>query len=183
MNAPDRLAPLPDHARTEAQQRVVQAIVEGPRQAFGGPFLPMLRSPDLTDRLQRVGEYLRWGSHLPGNLRELAILTVVRRWNQPVEWAAHVEAGAAENLTVEQMRAIADGRRPEGTPVEQALYDFCIRLLDKHRVDEPSYRLLFDAIGEVAMVDLVGLCGYYVTMSMTLNVFQPDDEVGNRFLV
>jgi hypothetical protein len=40
----------------------------------GGPFNAWTRSPDLSNRLQNVGEYIRYRTSLPLRLNEFAIL-------------------------------------------------------------------------------------------------------------
>ena len=55
----------------------------------GSPFNPWLRSAELADRLQRVGEYLRFRSLLPARLNEFAILITARQWDSQYEWHAH----------------------------------------------------------------------------------------------
>jgi 4-carboxymuconolactone decarboxylase len=39
-------------------------------------------------------------------------------------------------------------------------------------VSAPNYKRAVDAFGEQGVVDLVGVCGYYMLVSMTLNVFE-----------
>ena len=58
---------------TSAQKEVHDEIVAGRRGRFGGPFQILIRAPEACRHLQRLGEYLRWGSSLPPALSELAI--------------------------------------------------------------------------------------------------------------
>ena len=46
----------------------------GPRKSLSGPFNAWLRSPELADRLRKVGEYIRFNTSLPHRLDEFAIL-------------------------------------------------------------------------------------------------------------
>lgn len=43
----DRLGPLPFAAMSAAQQVAAQAVIDGPRGALYGPFVPLVRSPEL----------------------------------------------------------------------------------------------------------------------------------------
>ena len=56
--------------------------------------------------------------------------------------------------------------------VERIVYDFVTEYLDTNRVAAPNYKRAIDAFGEQGVVDLVGVCGYYMLVSMTLNVFE-----------
>ena len=62
------MPPLADAELTPAQMAAKAAIIDGPRGRFEGPFVPLLRSPDLMGRLEKVGEYLRFGSGLSGEV-------------------------------------------------------------------------------------------------------------------
>ena len=76
--AAERL-PLPaDADMTPAQREAAQALIAGPRKGVYGPFLPLLRSPALLDRVARTGEYLRFESALDARVRELVTCAVAR---------------------------------------------------------------------------------------------------------
>ena len=64
MSHVDRMPPLAPAAMAEAQRRAADELAAGPRGGVKGPFIALLRSPELMDRLQRVGEYLRFRSAL-----------------------------------------------------------------------------------------------------------------------
>src|SRR5262245_36063992 len=57
----DRMPPLPAGSMNESQRKVAEELTNGPRGGVKGPFIPALRSPDLVDRLGKLGEYLRFG--------------------------------------------------------------------------------------------------------------------------
>src|SRR5687768_2418011 len=81
-----RLPPIPSEQLTPDQEAAVQEMVAGRRGAVIGPFIATLRSPELTRRLQRLGEYLRYDAALPEKLREMTILLTAREWTQGFEW-------------------------------------------------------------------------------------------------
>ena len=54
----DRMPPLAAEAMSEAQRSAVAELAAGPRGGVRGPFIALLRSPELMRRLQKVGEYL-----------------------------------------------------------------------------------------------------------------------------
>ena len=64
--AADRLPPLTEDQMTPAQREAAAEISAGPRGAVIGPFAPLLRSPELMTRLQKVGEYLRFEARSTG---------------------------------------------------------------------------------------------------------------------
>ena len=78
--AAERFPELTQENMTPQQKQVVESIMSGPRKSLSGPFNAWLRSPDLGDRLQKVGEYIRFKTSLPPRLNEFAILIAARYW-------------------------------------------------------------------------------------------------------
>ena len=76
---------LTEATMTARQREAHQGIVSGPRKGAAGPFNALLRSPDVADRVQRVGEYVRFQTTIPAPLNELAILITGRFWNAQFE--------------------------------------------------------------------------------------------------
>jgi len=166
----DRLPPIPENDWSEAQRRVAEAIIAGPRGALVSPFVPMLRSPELTEHAQRMGEYLRYRSAIGQRLSELAILVTARQWSQQVEWSIHAPIALREGLSVETVEAIADGRRPRDMKSDEALvHDFSIELHRNRSVSDKTWNDAVAAFGEQGAVDLIGVNGYYAFLSMVMN--------------
>ena len=169
----DRLGPIPLEDMTDAQRAAAQAIIEGPRGAVYGPFIPLLRSPDLMEYAQRMGEYLRYRSAIGVRLSELAILVTARVWNQQVEWAIHAPIAAQMGIPPGVIKAIARRDRPQGMLVdEEVVYDFCMELHRDKGVSDRTYADALALFGEHGVVDLMGLNGYYTFLAMVMNTAQ-----------
>ncbi|HUN26223.1 MAG TPA: carboxymuconolactone decarboxylase family protein [Steroidobacteraceae bacterium] len=167
----DRLPPIPPNELTAAQQRAADALVSGRRGALFGPFVPMLRSPELLDRAQRLGEYLRYESAIPLRLRELAILITARHYRQGYEWHVHAPAALQAGLSERVVRALAAGMRPESAlPDEAVVHEFCLELHTRHAVSDATYAAALALLGEHGVVDLTAVCGYYALLALLLNV-------------
>jgi 4-carboxymuconolactone decarboxylase len=135
-----------------------------------GPFVPLLRSPELLRRTQRVGEYLRFHSALPTRLSEMAILVAARHWCQRYEWAIHSAIVREAGLAAAVIEAIAEGRRPIGmADDEAALHDFCQELLQRQSVSDSTYADAVARCGEWSVIDTVGILGYYSLLAMVMN--------------
>jgi 4-carboxymuconolactone decarboxylase len=168
--ADDRLPPLPAGKYNEVQRKAVQEFVRERRQPVFGPFVPLLRSPELMLTAKSMGDYLRFRSALPSRVRELAVLVVCREWTQQVEWQIHSPLALQAGLSREVVDAIADGRRPETLASdEQVAYDLSIEILRNHRVSDDTYRKAVAAFGEQGVVDLLGLNGYYALLAVVMN--------------
>ena len=176
----DRLGPLAPDQLSDAQQAAAQAIIDGPRGALYGPFVPLLRSPELMQCAQQLGEYLRYRSAIGTRLSELAILVTAREWNQQVEWAIHAPIAQRCGIAGEVIAAIAQRRRPPNMLVDEELvYDFCIALHRDKRVSDAVWADALAQFGEKGVVDLMGINGYYTLLAMVMNGSQtavPESE-------
>jgi 4-carboxymuconolactone decarboxylase len=169
----DRLGPMTMEQMDQAQRTVAQAVIAGPRGALYGPFVPLLRSPELMECAQRMGEYLRYRSAIGTRLSELAILVTARQWNQAVEWAIHAPIAVQTGLSELAVQAIAARRRPDDMKQDEAeVYEFCIELHQHQRVSDATYARVLARHGERAVVDLMGINGYYTFLSMVMNAAQ-----------
>jgi len=169
----DRLPPLPDSELDQAQRDAKAAIINGPRGVFEGPFIPLLRSPDLMGRLEKVGEYLRFGSQLSPRIREFAILIIARDYSQQTEWGIHHPIALKTGLAPATIEAIAEGRRPAALAEdEQAAWDFLLELRLHHAVSGASYAAAKSHFGESGIIDLTAIAGYYTLLAQVLNVAQ-----------
>jgi 4-carboxymuconolactone decarboxylase len=168
-----RLPPLPDDKLTDAQRKVVEAIKSGPRGRVGGPFPALLRNPDLAGRVAHLGELLRFGTSLPPRLSELAILVTARTWKAQYEWYAHAKLARQGGLSDAIIEAIRRNEKPTGMqPDEAAVYNLCTELHRTHGVSDQTYATARDLFGEAGVVELIAISGYYVLVSMVLNVAQ-----------
>jgi 4-carboxymuconolactone decarboxylase len=167
----DRMPPLTDDQMDDAQRRAAAALVAGPRKGVFGPFVPLMRSPELLDRMQRVGEYLRFGNSLPPKLNELAMLLVARHTTNQFEWAVHHPNAVKAGVARATLDLIEQGRDPVGMPEdEEMVCDFCTELLRGFQVSDATYARVLKAFGERGIMDLVGTVGYFVAICMAMNV-------------
>ena len=156
-----------------AQKSMYDAIMAGPRHSIEGPFNAWLRSPDLGNRLQRVGEYLRFDTTIPHNLNEFAILITATEWHCGFEWYAHYPLAIKAGLGEAVAKDLQEGRRPAGMSADETMvYDFATQLHRQHTVSDAVYKAMVARFGEQGVTDLIGLLGYYDIVSMTLNVAQ-----------
>jgi 4-carboxymuconolactone decarboxylase len=166
-----RFAELTPATMTPRQRESYQAIVSGPRQGARGPFNALLRSPEVADRVQKIGEYIRFQSSIPAALNEMAILITGRFWGAQYEFWAHSQLARTAGLPDAIIDAIAQGRRPAAMSDDQRIvHDFCTELFRDKAVSDASFRAAVERFGEQGVIDLIAASGYYSIVSMVLNV-------------
>jgi len=167
----DRFKPLTWDQMTPEQRTMTMNVLTGPRRGLGGPFNVLLRSPEMGDYAQKLGEYARFRPAVPAKLRELAIIVTARHWTAHYEWYAHRRAAAQEGVKEDIITAIANRKRPVGMqPDEEVVYNFANELLETKQVSDIAFKAVVDRFGEKGAVDIIGVMGYYQMVSMLLNV-------------
>ena len=142
-----------------------------------GPFIPLLKSPELMTHVGAVGEYLRFRSALVPRLSELAILITAAHWRQQYEWDVHAPLALQAGLPQSALDAIWKGDSPGDLDTQQqAVYDLCTAV---HR-DRTVFPALHDravaALGEQGALDAIAICGYYALLAMVLNSQRSTDS-------
>jgi 4-carboxymuconolactone decarboxylase len=169
--AQERL-PMPhDAAMNDAQRAAAQSLLNGPRKGVYGPFLPLLRAPQLLDRIAKTGEYLRFESVLDGRIRELATCAVARHTSNQFEWVMHAPLAVKAGVTAETIAALAQGARPKHLSFEEeAALDFVRELMTTHGVSDQTYKQVLTHFGEQGVVELSTLVGYFTMVCWVMNV-------------
>jgi len=167
----DRFPPLTWEQLTPAQRTMAEHLLNGERGGLNGPFNVLLRSPEMGDLAQQFGAAARFHSSLPKKLNELAIMITGRYFTSQYEFQAHHRLALEAGLSPAIADAVAEGRRPTGMSKEEAIvFDFCWELLTTKQVSDANFKAAKDAFGERGIVDMIGVMGWYSTVSMALNV-------------
>ena len=164
--------PMPaNETMTPAQREAADALIAGPRKGVYGPFLPLLRSPQLLDRVAKVGEYLRFESVLDARIRELVTCAVARHVSNQFEWLMHEPLALKAGVAAATLDALRAGARPRALPAdEEAALDFTRELLATNGASEATYAQALQAFGEQGLVELATLIGYFAMVSWLMNV-------------
>jgi 4-carboxymuconolactone decarboxylase len=169
-HAQDRLPPIPSDKLTDAQKHAIDEFKVARSVDISGPFVAMLRSPEVMSRARAMGDYLRFRSSLPPRLSEFVILLTARRWTQQYEWNAHQPLALQGGLKADLVKAIAEGRRPPAMAEdEDAIYTLWQEVQKNDGVSDASWSRAVAAIGEQGVVDVLGITGYYTMLAMVMN--------------
>jgi 4-carboxymuconolactone decarboxylase len=168
--AQDRMPPIPTAQLTDLQKQAMAEFAAARGGDVGGPFVPLLRSPEVMNRARAMGDYLRFKSTLPARLSEFVILLTAREWTQQYEWEAHSRLALKAGVSAETVEAIAQGRHPEHLTEDEAiLYDLATELQHHKSVSDGTYARAVARYGEQGVIDAVGITGYYTLLAMVLN--------------
>lgn len=167
-----RLAPPDPAALTDDQKRVHALIASGPRGQVRGPLALWLHRPELAEAAQALGAYCRYGSSLAPRLSELAILTMAVAWKAEFEWFAHKAIGLKAGLSPELVEALRTGAPLVFADAEEeTVHAVTDTLVRTRTLPLALHDSALAILGRDRLVDLVGICGYYSLISMTLIAF------------
>ena len=92
---------------TAEQKKAVDEFKAARNADISGPFVPLLRSPEVMNRARAMGDYLRYKSVLPPRLSEFLIILTAREWTQNYEWDAHASLALKAGVSPDTVNAIA----------------------------------------------------------------------------
>jgi len=163
------------------QKSVYDEAIAGKRGSAPAPMMAWLNSPEMARHAARLGEQLRFNTMFPPKLSEIAILVTARHWTAHYEWWAHKRLALKGGLDEKIIDDIRDRRTPSfDDPRAAMIYDVAKSLHEGHGLAQPLYDAAIAELSERGVVEIIGLCGYYTMVSMTLNTFEfglPDGEV------
>ncbi len=160
------------------QRQVYDDIVNGPRGKVVGPLRIWLNNPKLATCAQKLGAYARYGTSLDNSLSELAIITTGRVWSSKFEWEHHAPLAIKAGISEKNVKIISRAFRPVfDDEIEQIVFDFAAESNILKNVNDKTFSTAMNKLGQTKVIDIVGICGYYSLISMTLNVFNvPNDS-------
>jgi 4-carboxymuconolactone decarboxylase len=176
-----RFKPLAADEWTEEQRRVADSLTRSPRGSVRGPYVPLIYSPELADRMRHLGDFIRFDGVLPPRLKEIVIFAVARHWSVDFMFAIHRRMSAELGLERAIVDAIASGARPAAlSPAEAAAYDLARELVRTGRVGDAIFAAARRHFAERGVIELVAFVGYYTSLAMILNTaeIEPPDGAG-----
>jgi 4-carboxymuconolactone decarboxylase len=145
------------------------------------PMMAWLNSPEMARHTTRLGSFLRFNTMFGPKLSEIAILVTARHWTSHYEWYVHKGLALKAGLDPKIIDDIRDRRTPVfDDPKAKMIYDVAKSLHEGHGVAKSLYDDAVKLLSERGIVEIIGLCGFYTLVSMTLNTFEfglPEGEV------
>ena len=176
-----RLKLLSPSEMSPDQKETYDESIAGKRGAPPAPMMAWLNSPEMAHHATRLGGVLRFDTTFPAKLSEIAILVTARHWTSHYEWYAHKRLALKGGMDPKIIEDIRDRRTPNfDDPKGQMIYDVARSLQEARGLSKALYDEAIKVLTLRGLVEIIGLCGYYTMVSMTLNTFEfdlPEGEV------
>jgi 4-carboxymuconolactone decarboxylase len=176
-----RLKLLSPGEMNEDQKQTYDESIAGKRGRAPPPMMAWLNSPEMARHATRLGAFLRFDTVFPAKLSEIAILVTARHWTSHYEWYAHKRLALKGGMEPAIIEDIRNRRTPRfDDPKGQMIFDVAKSLHEGHGLSKALYDEAVKVLTVRGLVEIIGLCGYYTMVSMTLNTFEfdlPEAEV------
>ncbi len=165
--------PLPDLEELNAQQCAIRDEIVRARGSIEGPLRAWLHSPELALCAERLGRFCRWGTVLSAAETEVVILVVAAHHDCAIQQQLHEPLARQAGLSEATVAAVRSRLAP---PLEDArlaaLYQVATQLLATHRIEQPIFDNARQVLGMQALVEALGIIGYYTFVASTCNAFE-----------
>jgi 4-carboxymuconolactone decarboxylase len=163
--------PLMTPATMTPEQLTLAEAIAGKRSGvIRGPWAQIIRNPRLCALAAAYGDYLRGETSVPPRLAMIAVLMTARHWCAEYMWAAQQARAKESGLAPALIEAIRTGQRPAlDDAADKAVYDLVAELYDKRAISDAAYAAAEKALGDVALVELLNIAGFYTTLAMVIS--------------
>ncbi|MDA1189140.1 MAG: carboxymuconolactone decarboxylase family protein [Chloroflexi bacterium] len=162
----------------ESQQPIYDRIAST-RGTIPNVFKALMNSPEATEVVAAVGEYLRYKCPVDGAIRETAILATAREMNNQYEWSQHEPVARSVGVRDEVIDAIRSGKAPMGLPAKEGVFVQAAKEMVKSGVlTDRTFQAIEHLLGTRQTVDFVVLVGYYSMLSRCIHTLGVELDEG-----
>lgn len=142
-----------------------------------GPYVPLLHHPQLADRIERLGGYLKFDGILPRDRYQFVVLAFAHEVGADFERRDHVRHAVHAGVPQEVIDAIGAGT---AIPAPYTDLAAAVRSTLAYRdlPQDVQDRIVAD-VGTKGLVEVITLCGLYALIAMVSAAFDvPVTEAG-----
>jgi 4-carboxymuconolactone decarboxylase len=163
------MAPLPfDPAKPDANGRAVFERLKAHRAAqgapFSGPYLALMNHPDLAEKIEALGYFLKFDGALPRETYQFTVLHVAEACGADFEWHDHVEHARAAGIPEAVIDAVRSRSKITEEPYATAL-PVIAAAFKWQDVPQAAQDAAIARFGVKAFVELVVVTGFYQMFS------------------
>jgi 4-carboxymuconolactone decarboxylase len=177
-----RLTPITSKDQVPAKDHAIVDSIIGSRGALQGPFSMFLHCPEFAGRAAHLGAFVRFEGSLDMRARVLAAMTAAREFEAEYVWGAQTGGARRQGVPESTITAIREKHTRGMAPEDAQVVEFTQQLLQKHRVDDATFKAIQERFGNEGLIELTGAIGYYSMLAMTVNACQLEAASGAEVL-
>lgn len=161
---PFNSATLNGHDKDIYEKMVAKRKSQG--APFDGPYAALMNHPELCEKIEALGYYLKFEGHLPRDVYQFVVLSVAKETNTVFEWKDHVKHALAAGLPQEVIDSIYEKGLSAGytDPYRVAAGVLKATLVWKN-IPENTQAEAIKEYGMYGFVEIVVLSGFYQMFS------------------
>jgi 4-carboxymuconolactone decarboxylase len=177
-----RLTPITSKDQVPTKDHAIVDSIVGSRGALQGPFSMFLHCPEFAGRAAHLGAFVRFEGTLDARVKVLAAMAAAREFEAEYVWGAQTGGARRQGVPESTITAIRE-KHTRGLPPEDAqVVEFTQQLLQRHRVDDATFKAMQERFGNEGLIELTGAIGYYSMLAMTVNACQLEAAPGAEVL-
>lgn len=133
---------------------------------FGGPYSALMNHPELCQKIEALGGYLKFDGHLSRDIYQFVVLSVAQSTHTAFEWVDHLDhaiaAGVPEMVIATLQSNGIKGRFPQPY---QLSADILHCTLQWKNIPESLQNNAIQQFGLLGFIEIVVLSGFYQMFS------------------
>lgn len=162
--------PFDAHALSPSDKTIYDEMVAKRKKQgapFGGPYAALMNHPQLCQKIEALGYYLKFEGHLPRDVYQFVVLCVAKQTNSEFEWQDHLPYAYAAGLPEEvisslQTQGFSGQTFPEPYHLASQILSETLAWKD---IPEPLQQRAIAAFGMEGFIEIVVLSGFYQLFS------------------
>ena len=156
---------LNEHDKAIYEQMVAKRKSQG--APFGGPYNVLMNHPELCQKVEALGYYLKFEGHLPRDVYQFVVLAVARETHSAFEWSDHIEhareAGLPQDV-IDKLKNQGISNNSLSTPY-QLVAELLLATLNWKNIPEKTQEDVIKLFGIEGLIEIVVLSGFYQMFS------------------
>ena len=138
--------------------------------------MSLSHAPAGLDAFAKYGEYVRYGTELPGRVRELSVLAIAT--GNQYAWSHHHPHAVKAGVTQQELDSLESGAALADTisAPEKAAINYAREFGQGGKVTDETFAEVKRHFSERQITDLTLLCGYFMALGSTITAFRVELE-------
>lgn len=133
---------------------------------FGGPYAALMNHPELCQKIEALGGYLKFQGHLKRNIYQFVVLAVAQSTKAAFEWVDHVEHAKAAGIPDEVLTTLQkNGINTQYPQPYQLAAEVLKYTLTWKNIPDDLQQKAIKQFGKLGFIELVILSGFYQLFS------------------